>query len=58
VLEALARGFTYEQIGVMLEISVNTVRSRVRTLYDKLDVASRTEAVVIAAQRGLIHLES
>jgi DNA-binding NarL/FixJ family response regulator len=58
VLEALARGFTYEQIGVMLEISVNTVRSRVRTLYDKLDVASRTEAVVIAAQRGLIQLES
>lgn len=42
----------------MLDISVNTVRSRVRTLYDKLDVASRTEAVVVAAQRGLIQLDS
>lgn len=58
VLEALARGLTYDQIGLMLDISVNTVRSRVRTLYDKLDVASRTEAVVVAAQRGLIQLDS
>jgi DNA-binding NarL/FixJ family response regulator len=58
VLEALARGFTYDQVGIMLDISVNTVRSRVRALYDKLDVASRTEAVVVAAQRGLIRLET
>jgi DNA-binding NarL/FixJ family response regulator len=58
VLEELARGLTYDQIGLVLEISVNTVRSRVRTLYDKLDVASRTEAVVVAAQRGLIRIES
>jgi DNA-binding NarL/FixJ family response regulator len=58
VLESLARGLTYDQIGLVLDISVNTVRSRVRTLYDKLEVASRTEAVVVAAQRGLISLES
>jgi DNA-binding NarL/FixJ family response regulator len=58
VLEALARGFTYDQVGIMFDISVNTVRSRVRALYDKLDVASRTEAVVVAAQRGLIRLET
>jgi DNA-binding NarL/FixJ family response regulator len=56
VLDELARGLTYEQIGTVLDISINTVRSRVRTLYEKLDVASRTEAVVVAARRGLLQL--
>jgi DNA-binding NarL/FixJ family response regulator len=56
VLGQLARGLTYEQIGVVLHISINTVRSRVRAIYDKLDVSSRTEAVVVATQRGLIRL--
>jgi DNA-binding NarL/FixJ family response regulator len=56
VLDELARGLTYEQIGIVLDISINTVRSCVRTLYKKLDVASRTEAVVVAAGRGLLQL--
>ena len=58
VLDQLARGLTYEQIGLALDISINTVRTCVRALYDKLDAGSRTEAVVIAAQRGLIRLDT
>jgi len=58
VLDQLARGLTYEQIGLALDVSINTVRAYVRTLYDKLDASSRTEAVVIAAQRGLIRLDT
>jgi DNA-binding NarL/FixJ family response regulator len=56
VLHELARGLTYDDIGVVLEISINTVRSRVRSLYEKLDVVSRTEAIVLAARLGLIRI--
>lgn len=56
VLEQLARGLTYDQVGLVLDISINTVRSRVRTLYDKLEVVSRSEAIVTAARLRLIDL--
>lgn len=57
VLEQLARGLTYDQVGLVLDISINTVRSRVRTLYEKLEVVSRTEALVTAARLGLVRLD-
>lgn len=58
VLEELARGLTYAQIGLVLDVSVNTVRTRVRALYEKLGAASRTEAVVAAADHGLLRWPS
>lgn len=58
VLEQLVRGLTYEQVGLVLGISINTVRTRVRTLYEKLGAMSRTEAVVHAARLGLIDIEA
>ena len=57
VLEELARGLSYAQIGLVLDISVNTVRSRIRTLFVKLEVTSSTEAISVAARRGLIRLD-
>ena len=54
VLALLARSLTYDEIGATLGISVNTVRTHVRALYDKLDVCTRTEAVMSALDRGLI----
>lgn len=56
VLDELARGLSYAQIGLVLGISVNTVRSRIRTLFDKLGAGSSTEAIALAAQRGLLRL--
>lgn len=58
VLEQLARGLTYEQVGLVLDVSINTVRTRVRTLYEKLGAMSRTEAVVNAARLGLIKIDA
>src|SRR5262249_51994014 len=40
MLGYMARGLSYEEIGVALGVSVNTVRTFVRAVYDKLDVAS------------------
>jgi DNA-binding CsgD family transcriptional regulator len=48
VLAHLGLGLTYEEIARALGISVNTVREYVRRLYDKLGIASRTEAVLLA----------
>ncbi|HTI70891.1 MAG TPA: response regulator transcription factor [Candidatus Limnocylindria bacterium] len=45
-LDHLARGYRYKEIADMMGISMDTVRSYVRTIYDKLHVHSRTEAVV------------
>ncbi|MCX6929693.1 MAG: response regulator transcription factor [Verrucomicrobia bacterium] len=45
-LDQLAKGYAYKEIADRMEISIDTVRSYVRTVYEKLHVHSRTEAVV------------
>jgi DNA-binding NarL/FixJ family response regulator len=45
ILERLAKGLTYQAIANDLGISVNTIRSHLRRVYEKLHVQSRTEAV-------------
>ncbi len=45
-LEQLSKGFAYKEIADRMGISIDTVRSYVRTVYEKLHVHSRTEAVV------------
>lgn len=54
VLTQLARGLLYEDIGKILGVSVNTVRSFIRTIYRKLEVNSRTEAVLVGIKLGLV----
>jgi DNA-binding NarL/FixJ family response regulator len=50
-LDLLAQGFAYKEIAERRKISIDTVRSYVRTVYEKLHVHSRTEAVVKYLQR-------
>jgi DNA-binding NarL/FixJ family response regulator len=50
-LRQLAQGYAYKEIADRLKISIDTVRSYVRTVYEKLHVHSRTEAVVKYIQR-------
>jgi DNA-binding NarL/FixJ family response regulator len=45
-LDLLAKGYAYKEIADRMKISIDTVRSYVRTVYEKLHVHSRTEAVV------------
>jgi DNA-binding NarL/FixJ family response regulator len=45
ILELFAKGATYEEVGRMLGMSVNTVRHHVRGMYRKLHVSSKAEAV-------------
>jgi DNA-binding NarL/FixJ family response regulator len=45
VLALLAKGYLYKEIGAKLGISLNTVRTYMKRIYEKLHVQSRTEAV-------------
>jgi DNA-binding NarL/FixJ family response regulator len=45
-LGQLAMGYTYKEIASRMNIAMDTVRTYVRKVYDKLHVHSRTEAVV------------
>jgi DNA-binding NarL/FixJ family response regulator len=45
VLNCLAKGLTYKQIADQLDISIDTIRTYIRRIYEKLHVQSRTEAV-------------
>jgi DNA-binding NarL/FixJ family response regulator len=56
VLRLAARGLTNKQIGIELSISDRTVQNHLANTYAKLGVASRTEAVTTALERGLIRL--
>jgi RNA polymerase sigma factor (sigma-70 family) len=46
IMDALARGYTYKEIGKKLGISAATVKNHLYRIYEKLEVRSRTEAVV------------
>lgn len=45
VLEQLAKGHRYKEIADGLNLSIETVRTHIRNLYDKLQVSSRTDAL-------------
>lgn len=46
ILSYLAKGYRYKEIAETLFISVETVRTHLRNVYEKLHVRSRTEAVL------------
>jgi len=56
VLFLLARGCSNKYIAQQLSISETTVKSHLRSVFNKLRVLSRTEAIAVASRRGLIHL--
>jgi len=56
VLTLLAKGKSNREIGANLFISETTVKSHLRSIFTKLNVLSRTEAVTVASRRGLVQL--
>lgn len=57
VLTDLAKGFRYKEVARIQGISPNTVGDHVKSIYRKLAVNSRSEAVFEAVQAGLINLK-
>jgi LuxR family maltose regulon positive regulatory protein len=54
ILRLLAGDLTQREIGRELYLSMNTIKTHTRSIYSKLDVASREEAVLRARTLGLI----
>ncbi len=46
ILDLLAKGYATKEIADKLSVSVNTIRTHLQHIYEKLHVRSRTEAVI------------
>jgi len=57
VLELLAKGLSNKEIAGVLGFTTDGTKAHLRTIFAKLGVADRTEAVVNAIQRGLVRVE-
>ena len=53
ILALIAHGHSNEQIAEQLVVSIKTVRNHVSTIFSKLQVADRAQAVVRAREAGL-----
>jgi LuxR family maltose regulon positive regulatory protein len=54
VLHLIEQGFSNQEIADRLFLAVSTVKGYTRTLFDKLQVQRRTEAIVRARELGLL----
>lgn len=53
VLQFLVNGYSYKMIAADMYISIDTVRSHIKKVYEKLHVNSKSEAVAIAFRNKL-----
>jgi LuxR family maltose regulon positive regulatory protein len=54
ILANLSQGMTQEEIAGISSLSVNTVKSVIRSIYSKLGAVNKADAVRIAVSRGLV----
>jgi DNA-binding NarL/FixJ family response regulator len=54
VVNGLRNGMSYGEVGELLGVSTNTIRTYIRSVYEKLRVSSKTEAVLEALRLGLL----
>lgn len=54
ILRGLMKGYSYKLIADELSISIDTVRSHIRSIYEKLQVNSKTEAILKAINEKLL----
>ena len=57
VLELLAKGLSNKEIASVLGFTADGAKSHLKSIYAKLGVQDRTEAVVTAIQRGLVRVD-
>jgi LuxR family maltose regulon positive regulatory protein len=55
ILTGLSQGLTREELAVASSISVNTVKSVIRSIYNKMGAINRADAVRIATAMGILN---
>ena len=58
ILDLLGKGMSNKELAKALSCSVKTIKNHLNSAFHKLDVSSRTEAVVKAIEKGLISSET
>ena len=58
MLTKAAKGMSNKHIGEELRLSIQSVKAHLESVFTKLGVASRTEAVVRTAKNGWLGLEA
>ena len=56
ILDSVARGLTNKEISTQLDISIESVKSHVKIILEKLGAGSRTEAASIAQRKQLLKI--
>ena len=56
VLELVAKGKSNKEICAALSLAEGTVKTYLQRIYEKLGVNDRTEAALLAVQRGIVGL--
>lgn len=57
VLRLVAKGLSNKQIGAELGVVEGTVKIHVANIFAKMGVSDRTQAIVVASQRGIINID-
>jgi DNA-binding NarL/FixJ family response regulator len=57
VLRLIGKGLSNKEIGSSLDVAEATVKVHVTAILSKLGVADRTQAILAAIKRGIIHVE-
>jgi DNA-binding NarL/FixJ family response regulator len=57
VLQLVARGLSNKEVARAIGRTSETVKIHLKNIFAKLGVADRTEAVTVALDRGLIHID-
>ena len=55
LLELLGKGLGNRELGQVLGITEDTIKTHLKSLFRKLDVSDRAEAVREGIRRGFIH---
>jgi DNA-binding CsgD family transcriptional regulator len=58
ILRHMMQGLSNKAIACRLTLAVGTVKTHVKSILEKLDAVSRTEAVAIAQRRGMLSEEA
>ena len=54
ILECLYKGDSYKEIAAKLTVSIHTVHTHIKNIYEKLHAKDRPEALVAARRKGII----
>ena len=57
ILKLVAKGITNAQIAEVLNLSIGTIKRHFADLFNKLNVSSRTEAIIFGLRNGLLDLD-